>query len=274
MITELMKNNNVEKLICSSGGNAGLAVATAGKKVSLPVDVYVPVTTKDMMVTKLRNTGANVIVHGKNWNEADLLAREALEKEAGAFYIPPYDDPLIWEGNASIVDEIADEGIKPGAIILSVGGGGLLCGVQRGLEKHGWQDVRIIAAETEGAASFAAAQKAGKPVPIPAITSIATSLGALAVTSGTLTTADTISTVSMVVTDEEAVRALRRFADEERVLVEPACGAALAGIYETERLERILSQLGDNKTIVVIVCGGSAISLDLMRTWSEQFGVV
>lgn len=145
------------------------------------------------------------------------------------------DDPLIWEGNASLVDELVAEGIKPGAIVLSVGGGGLLCGVQRGLERHGWQDVRIIAVETEGAASFAAAQKAGKPVRLEAITSIATSLGALAVTHGTLTTKDSVVTESMVVSDKEAVRAMRKFADEERVLVEPACGAALAGVYEKDR---------------------------------------
>jgi threonine dehydratase len=97
------------------------------------------------------------------------------------------------------------------------------------------QDVRIIAVETEGAASFAAAQKAGKPEPLSAITSIATSLGALAVTHGTLASADRIATESMVVSDKEAVRAMRRFADEQRVLVEPACGAALAGVYEPER---------------------------------------
>ncbi len=49
------------------------------------------------------------------------------------------DDPLIWEGNASLVDELAATGRKPGAIVLSVGGGGLLCGVQRGLVRNGWQ---------------------------------------------------------------------------------------------------------------------------------------
>ena len=97
------------------------------------------------------------------------------------------------------------------------------------------KDVRIFACETEGAASFAAAKNAGEPVRIPAITSIATSLGALSVSSGTLTTADTINTESLVVLDEEAVRSMRRFADDERILVEPACGAALAGVYEPKR---------------------------------------
>ena len=67
MIETLMAKGKVEKLICSSGGNAGHAVATAGKAVYVPVDVYVPTTTKAMMVAKIRKTGANVIIGGDNW---------------------------------------------------------------------------------------------------------------------------------------------------------------------------------------------------------------
>ncbi|CAE7843467.1 CHA1, partial [Symbiodinium microadriaticum] len=142
MIDTFMSKGKVEKIICSSGGNAGHAVATVGKAVCVPVDVYVPSTTKAMMVEKIRKTGANVIIGGENWNAADREARKALAETEGACYIPPYDDPLIWEGNSSIVDELVDANVKPGAVVLSVGGGGLLCGVQRGLERHGWSDVK------------------------------------------------------------------------------------------------------------------------------------
>lgn len=58
--------------------------------------------------------------------------------------MPPFDDPLIWEGNSTIVDELVAANVKPGAIVLSVGGGGLLCGVQRGLERHAWNDVKVM----------------------------------------------------------------------------------------------------------------------------------
>lgn len=71
MVSSLMTSAKVEKLICSSGGNAGHAVATVGRAVSLPVDVYVPVTTKVMMVEKIRKTGANVIIGGENWCSKD-----------------------------------------------------------------------------------------------------------------------------------------------------------------------------------------------------------
>jgi L-serine/L-threonine ammonia-lyase len=78
MVSSLMASSKVEKLICSSGGNAGHAVATVGREVSLPVDVYVPVTTKAMMVEKIRKTGANVIIGGENWYDHLSLSRQIL----------------------------------------------------------------------------------------------------------------------------------------------------------------------------------------------------
>jgi threonine dehydratase len=71
---------------------------------------------------------------------------------------------------------------RTGAIIASVGGGGLLCGIYEGLARHGWKDVTVVAAETEGAASFFEGFRAGKPVRLSQIATVATSLGALEVT--------------------------------------------------------------------------------------------
>ena len=55
-----------------------------------------------------------------------------------------------------MVDELAEAGMKPGAVVASVGGGGLLCGVIMGLQRHGWDDVRVVAAETDGVSSLVA----------------------------------------------------------------------------------------------------------------------
>lgn len=72
---------------------------------------------------------------------------------------------------------------KPGAIILAVGGGGLLYGVAQGLLEVGWGDVSIIAMETIGANSFNASTKAGKLVTLPRITSVTKALGVTTVTA-------------------------------------------------------------------------------------------
>ena len=71
-----LKQNGATSLISSSGGNAGHAVAVVGRKLGMAVKVIVPETTKPIMLSKIRSQGAEVTVHGANWNEADELARE------------------------------------------------------------------------------------------------------------------------------------------------------------------------------------------------------
>ncbi|TDA49312.1 pyridoxal-phosphate dependent enzyme, partial [Burkholderia pyrrocinia] len=98
-------------------------------------------------------------------------------------FVHPFDDPVLWQGHATMIDEMAaDEmaavGPKPDAVVLAVGGGGLLCGVLEGLARNGWHDVPVVAAETEGADCYARSVAQGRPVELPEITSIATSLGA------------------------------------------------------------------------------------------------
>ena len=82
---------------------------------------------------------------GENWNAADAKAREAAQEAGGenCLYCPPFDHPLIWEGNASLMHEIAAKVNEIGqvdAVVVSVGGGGLLCGIQAGIESLGWID--------------------------------------------------------------------------------------------------------------------------------------
>ena len=115
------------RFICSSGGNAGIAAAYAGRQLAVPVIVVVPETTTARAITLIRREGAEVIVQGASWQEANDYALEMVtERDA---YLHPFDDPLVWQGHASIVDEVVQSPLKPDAIVLSVGGGGLLSGV-------------------------------------------------------------------------------------------------------------------------------------------------
>jgi L-serine/L-threonine ammonia-lyase len=272
MIFSLNRRHPVKKLVCSSGGNAGHSVATVGQRLGAVVDVYVPNTTKPMMIEKIKSCGANVFVSGDNWNAADKLARMAFSNGGeGTEYIPPYDDPLIWEGNSSIVDELVEAGIEPEGllIVLSVGGGGLLSGIQMGLDRVGWNNARILAVETEGAGSYAAAHACGKVTHLDKIDTVATSLGALAVTSSVLDNKMASQTSSMLVSDEDAIEACVNFAQNERILVEPACGAALASI-SPQKLQHILACEPQVKEIVVVVCGGSIVNVPMMQQWNLE----
>ena len=165
-----------KRFVSSSGGNAGLAVAYAGRHLKLPVTVVVPETTSERARQLLRLEGADVIVHGASWQEANALAQSLLT--ATDAFLHPFDNPLLWTGHATMIDEVAAAGNKPDAVLLAVGGGGLLAGVMEGLARNGWGDVPVLAVETQGAASLHAAMQAGQPTALDAVTSIATSLGA------------------------------------------------------------------------------------------------
>ncbi len=229
------------------------------------------------MLDKIRAQGAEVEVHGDNWNAADALARQLVAEDASAAYIPPYDHPLLWSGHSTLVDELVESmPVPPAAIVASVGGGGLLCGVYEGLARHGWGDVQVVATETEGAASFAAAFAAGEVVRLPGIASLATSLGALEVTPVALEYSKKQPTSSQVVTDAEAVSACRRFLQDHRVLVEPAGGAALALTYSPKYREMLrgLSERKGGRPVVVVVCGGSGITADILHEMEKSVGLV
>ena len=117
--------------ISSSGGNAGLAVAYAGRMLGIPVTVVVPETTSKRAIELLRLEQAQVLVHGSSWQEANQFA-STMTGDTDAF-IHPFDDPLLWKGHATMIDEVVAAGLRPDAVVLSVGGGGLMCGVIEGL---------------------------------------------------------------------------------------------------------------------------------------------
>lgn len=250
------------RFVSSSGGNAGLAVAHAGRRMSVPVVVVVPETTTERAKALIRQEGAEVIVHGASWQEANAHAQSLLG-DTDAF-VHPFDDPLLWEGHATMIDEVAREGARPDAVVLSVGGGGLLCGVLEGLHRNDWADVPVVAVETEGAASFHAAVTAGHPVELDAIDSVATSLGAKRVCDRALQWSREHAIDSVLVSDADALQACERFLDDHRLLVEPACGASLALAYAgapaLEPFERVL----------VVVCGGVTATIDQIRAWREK----
>jgi len=247
------------RFISSSGGNAGIAVAYAGRHLCIPVVVVVPETTTERAKKLIQQEGAEVIVHGASWQDANTFAL-SMVKENDAF-IHPFDDPLLWQGHSTLIDEVVKIGEKPDVIVLSVGGGGLLCGVVEGLYKNHWQDVPVIAVETKGADSFAQSVAANKLVELPAITSIATSLGARKVSECAFDWSKKHAIKSLVVSDREAVEACQRFIEDHRLVVEPACGAALAIVYGQAK------EIEPYQKVLVIVCGGVGVSVEQLQKW-------
>jgi L-serine/L-threonine ammonia-lyase len=250
------QQQGASKLVSSSGGNAGYSAAWAARELGMAITVVVPQTTPKAVQDRISALGAEVIVKGAVWEEAHAVAQEIASNEQGAL-VHPFEHPILWKGHSHLVDEIADQ--KPDAVVVAVGGGGLLNGLLEGMHRNDWQDVPVYAAETEGAASYAAALQAGKPVRIPAINSIAKSLGANQVSETAFNWSRKHNIRSLVMSDADAMESCRRFANDFRALVEPACGAALSAMYLHQEA------LGDAQNILIIVCGGIGISLDSFK---------
>ena len=218
-----------------------------------------------MTCEKLRREGAEIVVHGNDWMEDNGFAQSICE-EKGVRFVHPFDHPLIWEGHASLIHEVKASGIKPDAVVVAVGGGGLLCGVIQGLHEVGWSKVTVFTAETSGAASLAESVKAGKLITLDKIDTIALSLGARRVAEQAFEWTRKHFVIPLVVSDAQAVNAVFQFADDHRVLVEPACGAALAVVYDKN------PELMNYEKILIVVCGGCSVNLDLLEKWKEIFG--
>jgi L-serine/L-threonine ammonia-lyase len=252
------------QLICPSGGNAGFAAAVAGRSLGVPTTILVPHSTPESVRRQIAALGATVVVHGSVWDEAN---EEALRRCASgeAAYVPPFDHPDIWDGNATLIDEAvtqAEGGFD--VVVCAVGGGGLLCGVLEGLYRNKLEHVPVIAVETEGAASLHAAVKAGQLVTLPAITSIATTLGAKRVARAAFDWTRRHPIHSVTVSDTQALDACLQFADDLRILVEPACGAALAVAYQG------LEVLAPYRRPLLVVCGGIAVDLAKLGVWRQE----
>ncbi|KAI2615916.1 pyridoxal-phosphate dependent enzyme [Hypoxylon sp. NC1633] len=305
----LAKPGSKVHFYCSSGGNAGLACATAAAVLSQPCTIVVPLTTASHMMDKMRLLGAQVHQVGTHWALADAhLRAELLAHDPAGVYVPPFDHPDVWTGASTIVTELISQ-LQPydvpaiDGIVCNCGGGGLLNGIMEGVEKNFGSGLlgkgngngsnggngttlrtktpKVLAVETIGADSLHASVCAGRLVTLPAITSIATSLGAPRVSERAFrwTQEAPHHLTSVTVTDAEAVMGSVRFADDARMLVEVACGATIATVYNGGLRKAMAGEDGlsdeewSRMNVVVIVCGGSNVTLELLRGYREKFGV-
>jgi L-serine/L-threonine ammonia-lyase len=272
---------------CSSGGNAGLACATAAISLNRPATIVVPMSTSALMIEKLKTLGADVVQKGLHWSEADKYLREQLlAKDRDGVYVPPFDHPDIWEGNGTLVDEVERQMSDMGsydAIVCSVGGGGLFAGLMQGLERHGRlqggqrKGIKVMAMETEGADSLSYSLKKRELSRLGAITSIATSLGATQVAKKAFEWGQRPEVTSCVFSDAEAAMGSVNFADDERILIEAACGVSTAPAYNDTLHTLLFPELSDaefkNLNIVIVVCGGSNVTLQILEGYRQKYGM-
>ena len=260
LMCSLAAEQGKRRVICASGGNAGLATAVAATRLGLDACIVVPETTSPMTRQRIAAIGAEVIAHGSVWDQSNQLALE-LAEDPDSQYVPAFDHPILWQGHSSMVDEILEDCPQVDTLVASVGGGGLLAGLLTGLKRHGRTDCRIVACETQGAASFAAALAAGHPVQLDEVKTVASTLAARQVALGPVQMIAEFQHRSVVLSDAEAIMGVVRYADDLRQLVEPSCGVSLAVAYLDH------PALAEARDVVIVVCGGVSISAQQVVDW-------
>jgi threonine dehydratase len=206
-----------ERVVTASGGNHGLAVATAASLLDLPATVYTPESVPAAKARRIEATGAKLIRHGARYAEA----AEAAMTVPDALYVPAYDHPLVLAGQGTCAAEAVADAPDIDTLVVAVGGGGLAAGTVLGSGGR-----HVVAVEPEGCPTLHDALAAGHPVDSPVDSVAASALGATRV--GEVPFAILRATTSVLATDREILAARDRLWEEFRLAVEPAGAVPLA----------------------------------------------
>lgn len=236
-------------LVTASGGNHGLAVSHAAVSAGVPVKVFVPQTTTPAKIDRLRGLGATVVVGGAVFDEAAEAARAEVQA-TGAAFIHPFADPAVVAGQGTLALEILDQlgGRPPDAVLIAIGGGGLVTGMGVALKALA-PATRVIGIEPVGCPTLHASLAAGHVVRLDRI-------------------ATRVATMSCARTDDALFEVARQVIDEV-VLVEDddllaaarwlwtECGIAadLSGAAAVAALRAGVVGFAAGERLVALVCG-------------------
>jgi threonine dehydratase len=214
-------------VVTASGGNHGIAVATAAAVLGLPATVYVPVAAPEGKTRRIEAAGARLVRHGASYAEAAAAALAEAEAD-GVRYVPAYDDPAVVAGQGTVTAESVADAPEVDSVVVAAGGGGLSAGAALAAG-----DRTVVVVEPEHCCCVHHALAAGRPVDAAVDSAAASALGAtrvgdvpFAVLSGSAGTP--VDVVSVLVTDAELIAAQSRLWEEFRLAVEPAAAAPFA----------------------------------------------
>lgn len=247
MLNRLLSNPvPASGVIVASGGNAGIATAAAAKELGVLCEVFVPEISSAAKRAKLAELGARVVVTGAAYADA-LQACLARQQETGALLMHAYDQPEVLVGAGTLALEIEQQEGIPDAVLVSVGGGGLIGGVASWYEARS----RVVALEPELAPTLFRAREAGQPVDVAVSGIAADSLGAQRI--GHLAWEATEAHVrdALLLTDESIRAAQLWLWKELKLAVEPAAALPLAALHSGRYVPR-----ADEK-VCLIICGAN-----------------
>src|SRR5882724_5714901 len=248
-LAQLSADQKKRGVIAASAGNHAQALAYQGKLLGIPATVVMPKFAPLVKVNNCQKLGATAVLHGKDFGEAKAHAHE-IAKEKELAYIDGYDDPAIIAGQGTMGLEIVEQVPDLDAIIVPVGGAGLLAGVSLTV-KTLRPNAKIVAVEAENVASFSAALEAGKPTKVAMHPTLADGLAIPQVGTNAFQIARPLVDLAVTVTEEQIALAILRLVELEKSVVEGAGATSLAVCLSGK-----LSSLS-GKRCVLLLCGGN-----------------
>ena len=245
-ISKLSDEERARGVVTASAGNHAQGVALAAKEYNCKATIVMPTTTPLIKVNRTKALGADVVLFGDVYDEACNEAIRMAEEE-GRTFVHPFDDPGIATGQGSIAMEILQELPLVDYILVPIGGGGLATGVST-LVKLLRPDVKVIGVEPEGAACLKASLKAGKPVTLPNINTIAD--GTAVKTPGSIVFPYLQKNLDEIITvpDTDLIMSFLDMVENHKIIVENA------GLLTVAALKQLNCK---DKKVVSILSGGN-----------------
>jgi threonine dehydratase len=234
-------------MVAVSGGNHGQAVAYVARTLGMKSLVIMPEGTPNNYIEATRGYGAEVRFAA---NAQTAFEQVADFEKKGWSFVHPFDDEDVMAGQGTLALEILEDVPQLTDVIVSIGGGGLATGVATALKSIN-PDIRIWGVETQGADCMARSLAASRIVTLEKITSVARTLGAPAPSKATYAGVRRYLEGVTVVSDADAMRALRFLLERLKVLTEPAASCTLAAA------ERLKEHFTPEHHVVLILCGGN-----------------
>ena len=221
-------------VIAASAGNHAQGVAYHATRRDIPSLIVMPLTTPLVKVTATREFGAEVVLHGINYDEAFAEATRLCEEQDITF-IHPFDDAYVMAGQGTIGLELMEQVHELEAVVVPIGGGGLIGGIACAI-KESRPDVRIIGVQTSRVPSMVAAVTAGHPVTVEAATTIADGIAVRRAGELTLPIVERYVDEIVEVDEDEIASAILMLLEREKTLAEGAGAVALAALLQQPHL--------------------------------------
>ena len=223
-------------VVTASAGNHGLGVARAASILGMQATVVVPETASPAKVLALRSSGAELVLHGQTYDEAEVFGR-GLAQSRGQPFLSPYNDPAVIAGGGTVALEILGDFPRARTLLVPTGGGGLISGV--GTAAHGFDpEISVIGVQSEASPAMHAALASGSAVTVPILPSLADGLaGNVEPDSITLPLVRQHAKEILLVTEAEIAQAMRWLLEHEHVLVEGSAATGVAALLKRPPLE-------------------------------------